>query len=189
MRWALAVVSAVWMAFSGGAYAAEALKEIRIDWATYNPVSLVLKQKGLLEKEFAKDGISIVWVQSAGSNKALEFLNAGSIDFGSTALDAFTRRDLQDHLLDLWADTRPTLILVTHDVEEAVALADRVLVMRPRPGRLFEAININLGRPRDRNSPLFDDFKRHVLTALDRSLDRNVPDRDPKLGIGESMWW
>jgi len=65
--------------------AAEPLKEIRIDWATYNPVSMVLKQKGLLEKEFSKDGISIVWVQSAGSNKALEFLNPGSIDFGSTA--------------------------------------------------------------------------------------------------------
>src|SRR4051794_23253814 len=46
---------------------------------------MVLKQKGLLEKEFAKDGISIVWVQSAGSNKALQFLNAGAIDFGSTA--------------------------------------------------------------------------------------------------------
>jgi sulfonate transport system substrate-binding protein len=61
------------------------LKEIRIDWATYNPVSLVLKEKGLLEKEFAKDGISIRWVQTLGSNKALEFLNAGSIDFGSTA--------------------------------------------------------------------------------------------------------
>jgi hypothetical protein len=69
----------------GAAFAADALKEIRIDWATYNPVSMVLKQKGLLEKEFAKDGISVVWVQSAGSNKALEFLNAGSIDFGSTA--------------------------------------------------------------------------------------------------------
>src|ERR671939_1616161 len=67
------------------AFAADPLKEIRIDWATYNPVSMILKQKGLLEKEFAKDGISVVWVQSAGSNKALEFLNAGSIDFGSTA--------------------------------------------------------------------------------------------------------
>jgi sulfonate transport system substrate-binding protein len=67
------------------ACAAEALKEIRLDWATYNPVSMILKQKGLVEKEFAKDGINIVWVQSAGSNKALEFLNAGSIDFGSTA--------------------------------------------------------------------------------------------------------
>lgn len=60
-------------------------KELRIDWATYNPVSILLKNKGLLEKEFAKDGIAIRWVQSAGSNKALEFLNAGSIDFGSTA--------------------------------------------------------------------------------------------------------
>jgi sulfonate transport system substrate-binding protein len=65
--------------------AADALKEIRIDWATYNPVSMLLKNKGLLEKEFAKDGISVVWVQTLGSNKALEFLNAGSIDFGSTA--------------------------------------------------------------------------------------------------------
>jgi sulfonate transport system substrate-binding protein len=61
------------------------LKEIRLDWATYNPVSIILKQNGLLEKEFAADGIKVVWVQSAGSNKALEFLNAGSIDFGSTA--------------------------------------------------------------------------------------------------------
>lgn len=67
------------------AQAADKPKELRIDWATYNPVSIVLKNKGLLEKEFAKDGISIRWVQSAGSNKALEFLNAGSIDFGSTA--------------------------------------------------------------------------------------------------------
>ncbi len=46
---------------------------------------MVLKDKGLLEKEFAKDGIGIRWVQTLGSNKALEFLNAGSIDFGSTA--------------------------------------------------------------------------------------------------------
>ena len=60
-------------------------EEIRIDWATYNPVSLILKDQELLEKEFAKDNIKIRWVMSAGSNKALEFLNAGSIDFGSTA--------------------------------------------------------------------------------------------------------
>ena len=65
--------------------AADKPKEIRLDWATYNPVSMVLKEQGLLEKEFAKDGIAIRWVQTLGSNKALEFLNAGSIDFGSTA--------------------------------------------------------------------------------------------------------
>jgi sulfonate transport system substrate-binding protein len=67
------------------ALAADKPKEIRLDWATYNPVSMVLKEQGLLEKEFAKDGISVRWVQTLGSNKALEFLSAGSIDFGSTA--------------------------------------------------------------------------------------------------------
>jgi sulfonate transport system ATP-binding protein len=111
------------------------------------------------------------------------------LDEPFSALDAFTRRDLQDHLLDLWADTRPTLLLVTHDVDEAVVLADRVLVMRPRPGRLFEHITINLARPRDRNSPPFDSFKRRVLTALDRSLDRSVPDAEAKSTAGEAMWW
>src|SRR4030081_1445865 len=84
-RRALAAVIAVSALLPGTAFAADALKEIHIDWATYNPVSMILKQKGLLEKEFAKDGISVVWVQSAGSNKALEFLKVGSIDFGSTA--------------------------------------------------------------------------------------------------------
>jgi sulfonate transport system substrate-binding protein len=66
-------------------FAADRPKEIRIDWATYNPVSLLLKSKGLLEKEFAKDGIAIVWVQTVSSANALQFLNAGSIDFGSSA--------------------------------------------------------------------------------------------------------
>jgi len=69
----------------GLARAADKPAEIRIDWATYNPVSMVLKDRGLLESEFAKDGIGVRWVQSLGSNKALEFLNAGSIDLGSTA--------------------------------------------------------------------------------------------------------
>jgi sulfonate transport system substrate-binding protein len=81
----LASALVVGLAPSTALFAQTAPKEIRIDWATYNPVSMVLKDKGLLEKEFAKDGIKITWVQSAGSNKALEFLNASSIDFGSTA--------------------------------------------------------------------------------------------------------
>ncbi|MDX2270859.1 MAG: aliphatic sulfonate ABC transporter substrate-binding protein [Cyanobacteriota bacterium] len=58
---------------------------IRLDFAYYNPVSLVLKEKGWLEADLASEGIQVEWVQSAGSNKALEFLNARSIDFGSTA--------------------------------------------------------------------------------------------------------
>jgi sulfonate transport system substrate-binding protein len=65
--------------------AADAPKEIYVDWATYNPVSLVLKDKGYLEKEFAKDGIKVVWVKTVSSSNALQFLNANSINFGSTA--------------------------------------------------------------------------------------------------------
>src|SRR6266508_1393435 len=65
--------------------AADNPKEICVDWATYNPVSMLLKDKGFLEKEFAKDGIKVVWVKTVSSSNALQFLNAGSINFGSTA--------------------------------------------------------------------------------------------------------
>jgi len=65
--------------------AADNPKEIYVDWATYNPVSMLLKDKGFLEKEFAKDGIKVVWVKTVSSSNALQFLNAGSINFGSTA--------------------------------------------------------------------------------------------------------
>jgi sulfonate transport system substrate-binding protein len=65
--------------------AADKPKEIYVDWATYNPVSMVLKEKGFLEKEFAKDGIKVNWVKTVSSSNALQFLNADSINFGSTA--------------------------------------------------------------------------------------------------------
>jgi sulfonate transport system ATP-binding protein len=113
------------------------------------------------------------------------------LDEPFSALDAFTRADLQDHLLDLWADTRPTLILVTHDVEEAIVLADRILVMRPRPGRIFDEIAADLPRPRDRQSAAFDFTKRRVLAALDRSLDRvkRIDDGQTKADAGAALWW
>lgn len=109
------------------------------------------------------------------------------LDEPFSALDAFTRADLQDHLLDLWADTKPTLLLVTHDVDEAVVLADRVIVMRPHPGRLFEEIKIDLTRPRDRTSAAFEATKRQVLASLDRSLDRTRRPFDALLTAGEGI--
>lgn len=77
--------SAVLFAAIGIAQAAEQPKEIRVDWAYYSPPSLVLKKFGWLEQEFKADNIPVKWVQSAGSNRALEYLNSGSVDFGSTA--------------------------------------------------------------------------------------------------------
>ncbi len=88
IRLTLAAFAALFVATGAQAQ----VNEIRIDWATYNPVSIIIKQQGLLEKEFEKDGIKIRWVQSLGSNKALEFLNASSIDFGSTAGSAALSR-------------------------------------------------------------------------------------------------
>ena len=113
------------------------------------------------------------------------------LDEPFSALDAFTRVDLQDHLLNLWAEFKPTLILVTHDVEEAIALADRIVVMRPRPGQIADEIEIDLPRPRDRQSAAFDFAKRRVLAALDRSLGRtvSVDDREQKAAQGAAMWW
>jgi sulfonate transport system ATP-binding protein len=113
------------------------------------------------------------------------------LDEPFSALDAFTRADLQDHLLDLWADFKPTLVMVTHDVEEAVVLADRITVMRAHPGRLFEEIASDLPRPRDRQSAAFDFVKRRALAALDRSLDRAAvtDDRQTKANAGAELWW
>ena len=113
------------------------------------------------------------------------------LDEPFSALDAFTRADLQDHLLDLWADAKPTLVMVTHDVEEAIVLADRIVVMRPRPGRVYDEIACDLPRPRDRQSAAFDFVKRRVLAALDRSLERAVvtDDGETKAATGGGMWW
>src|SRR6476646_1791850 len=117
-RRAFAAAFAISAFLPGAAFAADPLKEIRIDWATFNPVSMILKQKGLLEKEFAKDGISVVWVQSAGSNKALEFLNAGSIDFGSTAGSAaLVARINGNPIKSIYVYSRPewTALVTTRD--------------------------------------------------------------------------
>jgi ABC-type nitrate/sulfonate/bicarbonate transport system ATPase subunit len=338
---------------------AAAPNEIVIDWATYNPVSLVLKDQRLLETAFIPDNISIRWVQSAGSNKALEFLNAGSLDFGSTvgaaaligkvngnplrtiyvfsrpewtalatmpdspintvadlkgqrvavtrgtdphiflvralataglsekdvklvllqhpdvrlddvviagthpavsavfqeprllpwlnvgdnigfggrrltraerrrrttalleriglveygkrwprdlsggqqqrvaiaralighpgillldepfsALAPFTRATQHHLVLDLWRELLPTILMVTHDVDEAVFLADRIVIMRPRPGRVLEMMGVDPPRPRDRLDPGFDLMKRRVMRAIDRSLAEQRPRQD-----------
>ncbi|GGH08033.1 nitrate/sulfonate/bicarbonate ABC transporter ATP-binding protein [Alsobacter metallidurans] len=110
------------------------------------------------------------------------------LDEPFSALDAFTRASLHEHLLTLWAASRPTVVIVTHDVEEAVSLADRVVVMRPRPGRVFETISVRAGRPRDKLAPGFDKAKRRVLNALDRSLKTAEDHQTPSAG-GAELWW
>lgn len=86
-----------------------------------------------------------------------------------SALDALTRLRMQDLLLALWAERRPTIVFVTHDIDEALVLADRILVMSARPGRLIEEIAVDQARPRGDGwltTPRFADIKRHCLGLL-----------------------
>jgi ABC-type nitrate/sulfonate/bicarbonate transport system ATPase subunit len=85
------------------------------------------------------------------------------------ALDALTRRELQDWLLGLWAQLRQTIVFITHDVEEAVYLSDRVAVMTNRPGRIKTVVPIDLPRPRHYGmvaTPAFQELHWTVLDAI-----------------------
>lgn len=106
------------------------------------------------------------------------------LDEPFSALDPFTRIALHDLLLDLWRELCPTVLMVTHDIEEAVVLADRIVVMKPHPGRVQEVLSIDLPRPRDRLAPAFDLAKRNVLRAINRSLAET---RAPAAGFGSGV--
>ncbi|MFC3745315.1 ABC transporter ATP-binding protein [Paenibacillus sp. GCM10012306] len=85
------------------------------------------------------------------------------------ALDAFTRNHMQEALLDIWRSNRTTMLLVTHDIDEAIFLADRIVVMQSKPGRVKEIIPINLQHPRSRISGPFLEYRKRVLEALSDS--------------------
>jgi sulfonate transport system ATP-binding protein len=89
------------------------------------------------------------------------------LDEPFSALDAFTRFALQDHLLEIWRADQPTMLFVTHDIEEALVLSDRVVVMRARPGRVHAQYRIELPRPRRRTEAPLQAWKERILLDLD----------------------
>ena len=88
--------------------------------------------------------------------------------FGS--LDALTRAELEDELLDIWTNQPKTVLFVTHDIEEAVYLADRVLILSRRPSQVIEQLQIDLPRPRDqistRSLERFVEYRNHIYTRI-----------------------
>src|SRR5216683_312103 len=82
------------------------------------------------------------------------------------ALDAFTRMRMQDELLRLWQARRTTMLLVTHDIDEAIYMSDRIVIVTPRPGRIDRIIPVSLDRPRQRNSPEFLQLRGDILELL-----------------------
>jgi sulfonate transport system ATP-binding protein len=91
------------------------------------------------------------------------------LDEPFSALDAFTRIKLQDRLLQIWTCDRPTMLLVTHDIEEALVLSDRIIVMRGNPGQVYQEYKIDLPRPRKRTTLDFQRWKEQIFNSLDFS--------------------
>jgi NitT/TauT family transport system ATP-binding protein len=85
------------------------------------------------------------------------------------ALDAQTRNMLQQELLEIWEETKKTIIFITHSVDEAVFLSDRIIVLTPRPGRICRIFPVDLPRPRDRTSPEFAQVRREVLDLINQN--------------------
>ncbi len=135
-------------------------------------VEQVLKKIGL-------PGYETRWIKQLSGGQAQRVALARALvtepsvlllDEPFSALDAMTRADLQDHLVDLWSEAGSTMLLVTHDIEEAIIMADRVVVMRPFPGRILEEVKVDLPRKRDRTSPAFAALRKHLSELLALSL-------------------
>jgi ABC-type nitrate/sulfonate/bicarbonate transport system ATPase subunit len=124
------------------------------------------------------------WQLSGGMRQRAAFLRtvitgrpAMLLDEPFGALDGITRTDLQGWLLSVWQEVGSTVLLITHDVAEAVFLADRVYVMSPRPGRIAEVVEIDLPRPRDveiEETAVFAEHEARLRRALRSSLSRGA---------------
>ncbi len=103
------------------------------------------------------------------------------LDEPFSALDAFTRAKLQDHVAALWRGAKFTLVLVTHDIEEAIVVADRIVVLNGPPGRIVADLTVELPRPRDRTDPRLQALRRRIADAIAPSEGLPESDRAPYL--------
>jgi sulfonate transport system substrate-binding protein len=189
------LVSALALAALGGLLGrevrAEDPKEIRLDWATYNPVGLVLKEKGFLEEALASRGIKVRWVQSLGSNKALEFLNAGAIDFGSAAgAAALVARINGNPIKAVYAFSRPEwTALVTRKDTGIAKPADlkgkRVAVTRGTDPHIFLIRALQSAGLTERDAKLVLLQHPDGRTALDRGDVDAWAGLDPMMAAAE----
>ena len=93
------------------------------------------------------------------------------------ALDQFTRMRMQDEVLRVWRDRGTTMLLVTHDIDESIYMSDRIALLTPRPGRIERLIEVNLPRPRLRNSPDFLQLRSDILQTLHLAGQADGPDQ------------
>jgi len=135
-------------------------------------------QDGLIDAVLAKVGLgrfADVWPHQLSGGMAQRASIARALvrrprllllDEPFSALDSFTRQSLQEHLLELWRDGGFTMVFVTHDIEEAVALSDRIVVLRGQPGKVVAVHEVALPRPRQRSEAGFLALKDTIIRQL-----------------------
>ncbi|MFV0528137.1 MAG: ABC transporter ATP-binding protein [Lachnospiraceae bacterium] len=157
-----------------------------LPWYTVEEnIAMGLKARGVYKQERHKIGELIAQTGLQGFEKSYPHQISGGmaqrvaiaralinspkallLDEPMGALDSFTRINLQDALLELWKSSHSTMLLVTHDVDEAVYLSDRIVIMTPRPGKISDLYEVKLPRPRYRNSPEFMEVRNTILEKL-----------------------
>ncbi|PPZ64585.1 nitrate/sulfonate/bicarbonate ABC transporter ATP-binding protein, partial [Neisseria gonorrhoeae] len=140
------------------------------------------QRRGRIQKALKQIGLSgyeARWIKELSGGQAQRVALARALvtkpsvlllDEPFSALDAMTRADLQDHLVDLWSEAGSTMLLVTHDIEEAIIMADRIIVMKPFPGRILQEVKVDIPRKRDRTSLAFASLRKHLSELLALSL-------------------
>lgn len=154
--------------------------------SVYDNIAFGLKARKVFKEERAKVQEYIELVGLQGFEKAYPYQISGGmasrtslartfiqdpglilLDEPLSALDAFTRMAIQDEIIKIWQRDQPIIILVTHDIEEAVYLSDRVLVLSPRPGKVTGEVRSDMEHPRDRTSPDFIRLRREIMEILE----------------------
>lgn len=163
-------------------------------WLTvWGNVTFGLKSLGIYKekKELAEQLLKLVGLEkfkksypsqlSGGMSQRIALIRALAtepdvllLDEPLGALDAFTRMNIQDVLIELWKARGNTMILITHDVDEAIYLSQKVIVMSPRPGRVMDEIKIEMGYPRERSHSLFVQYRNKILKQLNFAHEESL---------------
>jgi ABC-type nitrate/sulfonate/bicarbonate transport system ATPase subunit len=164
-------------------------------WKTvYENVAYGLRSRGVYKNEKDRIGEIIKLVGLGGFEKAHPHELSGGmaqraalarslvnspkvllLDESLGALDAFTRMNMQDEILKIWEGVRQTVVMVTHDVDEAVYMANKIVVMSARPARIEQVLSVEIGRPRARDGADFLELRSKILQILHFAGTRQEP--------------
>ncbi|MDR2491056.1 MAG: ABC transporter ATP-binding protein [Spirochaetaceae bacterium] len=164
-------------------------------WKTvYENVAHGLRSRGVFQKEKKQIGAFINLVGLAGFEKSWPHELSGGmaqraalaralvnspkvllLDESLGALDAFTRMNMQDEILRIWESIRQTVVMVTHDIDEAIYMANHIVVMSARPAKIECEINVEIGRPRRRDDGDFLELRSKILRILHFAGTRQEP--------------